>query len=318
MSVKRLFYNWPQKLGALLFAVLIWFFVSTDESTITQRSMLVPLTVDGLSSNQLTVGVPEVIEVTVSGPSARINNLKQANIEAILDLEGVSDEFEQPVRVIPPQDITLLRVNPSEIIGFVETEVAQKIPVTVALVGPFTQNVSTTASATPAQVTVTGRAEAVAKVTAALATVRADQQEVQTQIFAIGELGQPVASVRLEPNKVTVRLASEPILHTATVGLELVLPNFAPLRVQNVTLSQETLRVAGSTDTLAELESVVGYVEPDTRGLRPGEYTWRLRLELPESVYALESPSVTLELAAATSEDSSEDNSDEGPDTQSE
>ncbi|MEM7738282.1 MAG: CdaR family protein [Deinococcota bacterium] len=128
----RLLRHWPQKLTAVIIAVFLWLFVTTEQITTSQRSFLVPLTIIGLTNNQLATGVPEVVEVGVSGESNRIDALRAENIEAILDLSNVSSDFARPVRVSPPQGITLLRRNPSEVIGTIETRTQRTIAITPA------------------------------------------------------------------------------------------------------------------------------------------------------------------------------------------
>jgi YbbR domain-containing protein len=122
--------HWPQKLTAFIIAIFLWLFVTTEQITTSQRSFLVPLTIIGLTNNQLATGVPDVVEVGVSGESNRIDALRAENIEAILDLSNVSSDFARPVRVSPPQGINLLRRNPSEVIGTVETRTQRTIAVT--------------------------------------------------------------------------------------------------------------------------------------------------------------------------------------------
>ncbi|MEM6430885.1 MAG: CdaR family protein [Deinococcota bacterium] len=122
--------HWPQKLTAFVIAIFLWLFVTTEQITTSQRSFLVPLTIIGLTNNQLATGVPDLVEVSVAGESNRIDALRAENIEAILDLSNVASDFARPVRVSPPQGITLLRRDPSEVIGTVETRARRIIAVT--------------------------------------------------------------------------------------------------------------------------------------------------------------------------------------------
>lgn len=205
--VRSLWQHWPQKITAFAIAAFLWLFVSTEQITTSQRSFLVPLTVVGLSDNQLATGVPEFIEVSVSGESTRIDALRAENIETILDLTNVRQDFARPVRVSPPQGITLLRRNPSEVIGTVETRASRTIAVSstflrapislVSTVNPSNpedsengasnpasnllfQDVQYQAQTDPTQVTITGRSQQVDQVVRAIAPINLELLEAST------------------------------------------------------------------------------------------------------------------------------------------
>ena len=327
----RVLEGWPQKLAALGLAVLFWFFVSNDETVITQRSLLVPLTTLGISANQLAVGVPERVEVTVSGPGPRVDALRGENLDAVLDLRGAENAFERSVNVFPPQGLTLVRVNPSEVIGFVETRGSKSVPVRVAYVaggaadgvtggaagGAPPADILVTPQATPEAVTVRGRAGTLEEVTAALAIVNgrvgdgvgdgvsADgtgENSVSVAPYAVDASGLPVEGVVLEPAEVSVTLSREPVLHTRTLPLTFMLPDTSPLTIEESALSQAEVTLAGPKELLEPLTEVTATVEPATLPEAPGGYTLPLTLGLPEGVSALEPPTVTLRLAGSAGE----------------
>lgn len=186
--------HWPQKFTALIIAAFLWLFVSTEQITTSQRSFLVPLTVIGLSDSQLATGIPELVEVSVSGESTRIDALRAENIETILDLTNVRQDFARPVRVSPPQGITLLRRNPSEVIGTVETRASRDIPVSSAFLRApsnqlidnpnaveedniLFQEVQYRVKSDPSQVSITGRSQQVDQVVRAIAPINLEQLE---------------------------------------------------------------------------------------------------------------------------------------------
>src|SRR5690606_8369152 len=103
----------------------------------------------------------------------------------------------------------------------------------------------------------------------------------------------PVQGVTIEPSTVTVAVATRPALVTKEVSLELTEP--AAANLESVSLSSALLAVAGPEPTLAQLEAVTGTVDAPTGNVEPGRYTLPVRLELPEGVVALTSPTVTLQ-----------------------
>ena len=72
---RHLLNNWVAKLVSLLLAIFLWSFVNTIQSTISQRNLTVPFS-PLLSSSQIATGIPDKIEIVVSGKSQLIPKAK--------------------------------------------------------------------------------------------------------------------------------------------------------------------------------------------------------------------------------------------------
>ena len=299
VNPRRWLDGWPFKLAALALATVLWFFVRTDESVTGQRTFNVPLTVVGLEPNALASGVPERVEVTIYGPSTRVNTLRAESVDAFLDLQEATGDFSANVSVFPPQGLTSVRTAPSEIIGRVEERATKRVPVRIALYGPTPADALLRTEARPSEVIVTGLASQLGRVQAVVApasidVVRSEGGKAVTPYAADAD-GQPVPEVRLEPNRVRVNLRGETVLHTRRVPLEVTLPDVSPLRVRAQTLNQPDVLLAGLQEDLNPLTRVPASAElPPPR--REGEYTQALTLQLPEGVYALETPELSVQL----------------------
>lgn len=292
---RRLLDHWPQKLGALVLAVLIWILVSTSETTTTQRSLLVPLSVEGVGERRVAVGLPDFVEVTISGPSNRVDRLRPENIEAVLDLTGLQGEFQQTIDVRPPQGIDLIRVNPEQVIGFLEQVSTKQVPVEVVWLQEPPPDVLLEASAEPSTISVSARDEILQRVVVALAPAVPQEGEATVSVFAASAAGLPVREVTLTPPEVSVTASSRPIMVRAQIPLEL-----APLsveRVRTAQLTQESVEVVGPPSQVEALDTVVAHVDPATVPAAPGRYTLAVRLELPADVVAVETPAASVNVA---------------------
>jgi len=290
--LQRLTRNWVPKAGSLVIAFLIWLFVTSSSASLTERSMFLPLQVDGVEEGFVPVGLPPTVAVSVSGPSLRVDRLTPDMLRASLDLTGTSGEFTEDVRVQAPQDIRVLRVEPAEVIGFLETITTSTVAVTVALTGDPPAGVLVEAEAEPAAVTLTGRSQVLDRVARVLAFAPAVGGGV-ARLVAVDAAGLPVPDVEFAPASVTVSVSTRPALVTREVVVELSAPS-GP-EVGAVTLNEPRVTVAGPPDVLAGLSSVPGTVDAPTGPLDPGRYTLPVRLALPEGVVAMQTPTATLQ-----------------------
>lgn len=289
--LQRLVRNWPRKLMALLAAFGFWWLVSTTTTTITQRTFSIPLEVDGVEAEDLAVGVPDFVDVGVSGPGPRIDRLRPDQLRATLDLNGASGDFDRQVVVQTPQEVRLQSVSPSNVIGFLETVAERSVQVEVAVVGSPPEGVLIRTAPTPSQVVLTGRQQQLAAVQRAVAFV--EPAGGQATVIPLGENDQQVQGVTVVPSTVDVSVGSRDVLYTTELLVEFEPPVAAAL--VSATLSRPTVTVAGPPDVLMTLESVAATVEPMTGEIAPGRYTLPVRLALPEGVVATDPPTAVLQ-----------------------
>jgi len=287
----RLARNWVPKLISVVIAFLIWLFVTNSSATLTQRSLIVPLQVDGVAEDLVPVGLPSSVAVSVSGPSLRVDRLTPDMIRASLDLTAVNGEFERPIVVQSPQEVRVLRVEPAEVIGFVEAITSSTMAVTASLTGQPPGDAIVQATVEPGSVTLTGRSQVLDRVSRVLAVAPVVGGGV-ARLVALDDEGTPVPDVEFSPATVTVSVGSRPALVTKEVQIDLEPPQSENL--VDVTLSSQTVTVAGPPDVLQDLTSVSGAVDAPTGAVDAGRYTLRVRLALPDGVAAMTAPTATL------------------------
>lgn len=288
----RLARNWPTKLAAVGIAFLLWLFVTNSNTTTSQRGILLPLVVEGVAEDQVAVGLPSTVAVSVSGPSSRINRLTQEMLRATLDLNEVSGAFEQPITVQAPQEIEVESVEPALVIGFLESITSSSLAVQVALAGQRPQSALLDATASPATVTLTGRGQVLDTVQRAVAIAPATGGG-PAPVVVLDADGVPVAGVTVEPATVTVAVTTREALVTQEVDLRFEAPSGPGL--VSAGLSSQTAVVAGTEAALEDLRTVTATVDAPTAGVDPGRYTLPVRLDLPEGVVALTTPTATLQ-----------------------
>lgn len=299
-----LVHNGYLKLGALLLALVFWVFVRNDNTLISQRTFRAPLNVEGLEANRMVPSLPERVTVRLSGPSSRIRALNPAGVDVVLNLRGVTGEFEEEVRVFPPQGISLLSVTPREIIGTVEASAEKRVPVRV-LLAPAPSGARLEVASNPAEVVVRGAESSVMKVERVVVPFDPEQPRDQAAPYAVAENGQPVAGVDVTPEEVRFQATRSDILYSKRVPVSFSPTALPGLEVRSATLVETEVTLVGPQEALENLEGVSASL-PETPSLRPGRYTLDVTLELPEGVAALGTPQVALELRAAAQDTSDE------------
>lgn len=290
----RLVRNWPRKVMALLAAAGFWWLVTTTTTTITQRNFSVPLLVEGVEEEDLAVGVPDFVDVGVSGPGPRIDRLRPDQIRATLDLAGAVGDFDRQIVVQTPQEVRFTSVSPTNVIGFLETVAQRSLTVDVAVVGSTEEGVLIRTAPTPSMVVLTGRQQALASVVRAIALVGPGGGEAT--VVPVDSSDRPVTGVTVVPSTVDVAVASREVLYTTELLIDFQPPQSSALA--SAALSRPSVTVAGPPALLMSLEEVVGTVEPLTEDVAPGRYTLPVRLELPAGVVALETPTAVLQYVA--------------------
>jgi YbbR domain-containing protein len=288
-------HNWPYKLGALLAALLVWWFVTVNESPQTQASLFVPITTLGLSDDAVVTGLPDVVEVTIRGPSNLIDRLRPDNVEAVLDLAGRTGTFEAPINVLVPNGVELLRVSPRDIIGSLERVATRVVPVEAVVVGQQSPDTVLTLTAEPAELTLRGLGSTLERVSRVLAPVQPRAGDSTVQAFAVDSAGQPLPGVTIEPGSVSVHASESAVLRQVTLPVVLVPPSVPGFTV-TARLDQPELTVTGPPSALAGLDSLNATVEFTVPEPQAGTYTLPVTPDLPAGVAIMGTATATVRL----------------------
>ncbi len=139
--------NMGMKIGALVFAFLLWSYVVTSTNPIRTKTLpdvLVTYTgADELRQNELTSTVPlsevlKTVTVTVQTKSENISLVTSDLLQATVDLKGITAPGEYTLPVKPTTNanfITITDTSPEEVTLNIEESVTKEVPVEVQLEG---------------------------------------------------------------------------------------------------------------------------------------------------------------------------------------
>ncbi|GGS00524.1 CdaR family protein [Deinococcus sedimenti] len=291
----RATHNLLLKLLALAVSVTLWLVATADRRANVEQGFDVPVAVRDTTGNgeekRATSNLnPASVRVILSGRPERLRDLQPDSIEAVVDVTDAPEgSFTRVVTVTAPGGTTLQRVTPTRVQGFVDTQVARTLPVTLSVTSPPDSSLPRY-QVTPAEATVTGAGQVVVTVARLVTSPVAlnANAEREVPLVALDAAGQPVTAVTMRPSTVTVRRLDTGELPVKT--LRVVLNDPPPgLEVTSVSVQPGTVRVVASPELLGRLREVAGQVT-----YREGTYTSPVRLTIPAGAQALETVSVRL------------------------
>jgi YbbR domain-containing protein len=202
----RLWHNFPQKLGALIAAIVLWFAATADRRATITRTYDVPLVLNGIDKSHVVTGQPKTVRVTLEADRTRLETLSVNLIEATADVSELDGFFTKPVTVNEPEGTRLIRTEPKQITGTLDEVVREQIEVRVALLEssaapPLKVNVK------PNEVTMIGPRPKIQQVAYALALATrqvGSNKSLEVRLTAVDSAGKPVEGVQLVPSRARI------------------------------------------------------------------------------------------------------------------
>lgn len=299
LSLKELFNNdrflW---LFSLLFAIVVWFVVinAVDPST---RTVIkgVPVTLNITDSALGKLGLDNVnnkmqtVDVTITGERYIVASVRPEDIQVTAVLTGITNPGMYDLRLIGTdrngKGFEVADISPAVIQVQFDRMVTKKLPVQVDISGvSFPEGYTLEReTVTPAEVSVTGPEAEMSKVYRCVAKAEINRTLTQTEVIKSKvELqdkdGNVLQSSLITMDTTTVDITI-PVLRIKNIPLKvefLNVPDGFPLEELRYTLSEETVAVAGPTDSIGNLgEITLGYI--DMRDLdTQGSYTFDIVL----------------------------------------
>jgi len=136
--LKKLTENWVLKLLALVFACILWFFVTGEQKL--ERSYAVPLELKNMPVGMMVANdIPSMIDVRISGPRTLLMNLQLQNIGIAVNLKdlepGLTTLKRLEERLNLPGPLKVTRLSPSYIDVKLERVVSKNVLVKAQLNG---------------------------------------------------------------------------------------------------------------------------------------------------------------------------------------
>ena len=150
--------NWHLKLLSLVFASLLWLFVTGEQRAEVGYS--VPLELKNVPTDLIVANeVPSLVNLRISGPRTLLSNLESSSLSLSVDLRGLEPGLTTFKRLDEnlniPSALKVVRLSPSYVEVKLERIREKSVPVSVVLIGdPMPGQKVLATVATPDRVTI--------------------------------------------------------------------------------------------------------------------------------------------------------------------
>ena len=274
-SVFRAVLTWRFAL-ALVVAIVLWVRLTIEQNP--EREDLyptdIPIEVRGLAPTLLVANETGAVRVRISAPEDSWRRLQASSFRATIDLSQAGAGLQQREVMVEcsDPDVRLVSHSPPKVAVRVEETRTVEIPVRVNELGtvPFGFRVVGPPLVTPDRITVSGPASAIEKVTEAFVSVRMEELKSTVERSLKPEprgASGAVASVRIEPQAVTVTVQVEQIAGSKVVPVVPVVRGqpSAGHWLSGVVVDPPTVQIVGEPGLLEPL-AVMSTQEIDVSG----------------------------------------------------
>ncbi len=298
--------NWPEKIMALLSAVLLYMYVNAERNPVITRRYMVNVRVTNVKQGYEAVVEPSTATITVTAQKQQVDGIFDGSVRAEVDLGAAPDgRSRQPVRTNLTQllrDGARITVTPSEVDVRLLRRVERTLPVECLFANiPQPGYAYQPPIVSPSQATVVALEDVVYTirrlVVNAIPSKPGGEVMGDLPIIALDERDRPVANVTIVPSTARVSLQLAQIVAMREVPIAPVIKGrpAAGYVVESVTVTpaQVVLRSVGGT-----LPDEVRTEELDVSGAE-NDITRPLKLRLPSGVLpgGVETVTVTVRLS---------------------
>jgi len=281
------------KILSLIFALVLWWFVSTG-TTPVEVPKEVPLELRSLSQEMIrTSDLIGKIDIRVSGPRSVVQSIQSEDLMYVLDLSNVQPGptvykiYASKIEGMP-NGVRVTEISPSQITLFIEERAEKVKPVSIEIKGKPAHGYAVgEMKAEPSLVLISGpktEIETVKSVSTEVVDLTGAKENVETTA-GLDLVGRHLDLVESSEVRVTVEIKPEEITREFTD---------VPIRLENSVLDfvadpgSLSFKLKGPLLSLEKLkmEEIVLFV--DAEGLGPGRHSLRPRVRLPEDTLLLD------------------------------
>ena len=296
--------NGTMKFFSLLLAIFLWFFIMGEKKAEFSFSD-VPLVLLNKPSDFIITGqTADRINLRVSGSRTVLSTLSSSNIKAAIDLEEVklgTTVFRDLIEKVKlPNGTKITSISPAEFSLTLDSVVVKKVPVYLDMKGSPQEGYEISHISIKPEFVEVSLAKSEAKELKNVMTAPLDISEVKENIeeeIALVLTGlDPPRSISERKVEVSILISEKIVEKTMTnVALELINSQYKA-KVNPATFQ---LTVKGPYHLIHELSGKNVSARIDLKGLKPGKYSKKVEIRLPEKVSLVEAKPLRFKISVS-------------------
>jgi YbbR domain-containing protein len=254
--------RWFLRGASLVFAVILWLFVTWDGTSLSTRSLSVPLAYQDLPDGYSISQAPQNVSVRLEGRLESLALLNRSDITAVVGMRDLRPgKYRLPVQLTAPGNVRVLSYSPNavdfELFRMIERTIRPVLTLQDELPGGLLMS---SVDITPSEIIIKGPEADVLAVRRAEArsTVREmTGGERELRVFLVSE-GGSIDNLTVEPQSVMVRADFRENLQELRVPVKIQLTGVPGdgLKVGSVVISPDFVVLRGTKEALSGVAEI--------------------------------------------------------------
>lgn len=283
--------DWHAKLGALVCAIILWFFITATQSSIISFPGNIPVDFKNLKDGLVAISSDDNVQIKIRSENVNLSGITQDNFEASVDLSSLGEGTYNKNIIVTSKNpnIQISSTIPSSTTIRIEKKINKTVPARIRLDGSSAEGygVSNT-EISPSEVNVSGPESIISNVTEAVAPIKLNGENSNfsknAQLFVYSASGQELKDVSINPKDVSVQVTILRVGDVKTVGIKINLTgNLAPGYFISATSSDPEVVTVGGTGAKISLLKYVETEPIDITGFSANK-TVSAKLNLPSGI----------------------------------
>lgn len=258
--------NLNLKVLALIFALILWFYVGVEKNPVVEHTFQVPVSVTNLSEDKTATLSTDTIRLTVRGRETRLSALNESDFHASLDLKNLKiGEQLVDVKINHPGMVKVAKTDPEKISVHIDQREGMQMPVSVIRKGTLPEGITIKQlEIKPEEVFVSGNLSILSQITSVGVEVDlsklSEDMDKEIPVVFYDQNGNVIENedIKAYPSRVhlSVAITQDKIEKELPIQPQLTGSLPAGYQLDDVEVLQNTATVFGTPKELAKILSV--------------------------------------------------------------
>lgn len=257
--------NWKAKLLSTVAALIAWFIISLNQSSIVNYPNKIEIDFKGLKESLVSVAADDSVQIKINIDPIDLKDLKDSDFKASVDLTELENGiYEKEIKVTTTSpEVQIISCNPRKTTVKIDTRETKTVPVRVKYDGAAAEGyIVSDATAEPEEVKLIGPKSTIDNITEAVAPIKINGEkegfEKVSQLFVYDAQGDEIKFVKIDPLSIKTKISITPAGDTKTVGIKVKTTGNIKdgYWINSIAIEPQTVTISGSRTKLSQTQYV--------------------------------------------------------------